>query len=177
MIYNVSQLLKAPVGTALRVDVDPADRLDLEDEHVRLAGDVEGSVRLHRTNQGILADGAVTAPVGLQCDRCLAEYTTTVTVPLREQFYPTIDVNTGLPLQRDPEELTFPIDHNHMLDLREAIRQNLLLALPMQSLCREDCAGLCPQCGKNLNEGPCECVPEVEDSRFSALRALLEDSL
>lgn len=176
MIYNVAQLLKAPVGTSMRVELDPADDLTLDDEHVRLAGDVAGSVKLHRTNQGILADGSVTAPVRLECDRCLDEYTVTTTFPLLEHFYPTIDVITGAPLPRDPAELAFPIDHNHLLDLREAIRQNLLLSLPMRSLCREDCAGLCPQCGQNLNEGTCDCVPEVEDTRFDALRALLEDA-
>jgi uncharacterized protein len=176
MIYNVAQLLKAPVGTTLRVDIDPQDAIRLDDQGVRLDGDVAGSLRLHRTNQGILADGTVVAPVQLQCDRCLTDYATTLTFPLREQFYPTVDVNTGVPLPRDPEEMAFPIDHNHQLDLREAIRQNLLLALPMQSVCREECAGLCPQCGKNLNEGPCDCTPEVEDARLDALRALLEDA-
>jgi DUF177 domain-containing protein len=176
MIYNVAQLLKAPVGTTLRVDIDPSDTLTLNDDRVNLAGDAEGSVKLTRTNQGILADGTVTAPVRMQCDRCLDEYTTTITFPLREQFYPTVDVNTGVPLPHDAEEIAFPIDHNHLLDLREAVRQNLLVSLPMQSLCREDCAGLCPQCGKNLNEGACNCVPEEQDSRFEALRALLEDA-
>ena len=176
MIYNVAQLLKAPVGTTLRVEIDPHDGIALDDERVRLAGDVDGSVKLHRTNQGILADGTVTAPVSLHCDRCLEEYTTTLRFPLREQFYPTVDVTTGVPLHAVQEDIAFPIDHNHLLDLREALRQNLLLALPMQSLCREDCSGLCPQCGKNLNEGPCDCAPEAEDSRFDALRALLQDS-
>jgi uncharacterized protein len=175
MLYNVAQLLKSPVGASLRADLDPADAFDLDDEHVSLAGDVAGSVRLHRTNQGILADGTVTAPVRLQCDRCLEDYTTTVTFPLREQYYPTIDVNTGVPVPRDPQEMAFPIDQNHMLDLREAVRQNLLLALPMQSLCREVCAGLCPQCGKNLNDGPCTCEPDAQDTRFEALRALLDN--
>jgi uncharacterized protein len=174
MIYNVAQLLKAPVGTSLRVDLDPSDRLELGEERVALAGDVSGSARLHRTNQGILADGTVTAPVRLQCDRCLEPFTTTVTFPLLEQFYPTIDVNTGVALPAIEDEMVFPIDQNHLLDLREAIRQNLLLALPMQSVCREDCAGLCPQCGQNLNEGSCDCVPEVVDDRFEALRALLD---
>ena len=62
------------------------------------------------------------------------------------------------------------------LDLREAIRQNLLLALPMKALCRENCAGLCSQCGKDLNEGSCDCVFEVEDDRFKSLRQLLEET-
>ena len=51
--------------------------------------------------------------------------------------------------------------------------KNLLLALPTRALCREECAGLCAQCGKDLNEGPCDCQPQIEDERFSALRSLL----
>lgn len=174
MIYNVAQLLKAPVGTVQRVDLDPADQLWLAEEHVHLAGAVQGSVRLHRTNQGILADGTVTAPVELLCDRCLEPFTTMLTFPLREQFYPTVDVTSGLSLPPAENELVFPIDQNHELDLRESLRQNLLLALPMRALCREDCAGLCPHCGHNLNEGPCACPPDAPDARFAALRELLD---
>ena len=174
MIYNVAQLLKAPVGATLDVELDPADRLELSDEHVRLAGDVAGQARLHRTNQGILADGSASAPVELTCDRCLEPYTTAVTFPLREQFYPTVDVVTGVELPAPDTDVAFGISQNHVLDLREALRQNLLLALPMQSLCRPDCAGLCSQCGRNLNTGACDCVPESGDDRFAALRALLD---
>ena len=82
-------------------------------------------------------------------------------------------MNTGISLPETDNELIFPIDQNHQLDLREAIRQNLLLALPMQPLCKETCAGLCPQCGKNLNEGSCNCQPPI-DERLSALADLLK---
>ncbi|HEV2237661.1 MAG TPA: YceD family protein [Ktedonobacterales bacterium] len=174
MIYNVAQMLKAPVGATLDVALDPADRLELGDDRMRLAGDVAGSVRLHRTNQGILADGSATAPVELTCDRCLEPYTTAISFPLREQYYPTVDVVTGVELAAPASETAFGISPNHTLDLREALRQNLLLALPMQSLCRPDCAGLCPQCGRNRNTDPCDCVPESGDDRFAALRALLD---
>jgi uncharacterized protein len=174
MIYNVAQLLKAPVGASMRVDLDPADRFELGEEGVRLAGDLTGAVRLHRTNQGILADGEVTTVVERQCDRCLEPFRSSITFPLREQFYPTIDIATGVPLPATEDELVFPIDQNHVLDLREAIRQNLLLALPMRSVCREDCRGLCPRCGQNLNVGPCDCEPEADDERFGPLRALLD---
>lgn len=177
MIYNVAQLLKSPVGASLRVALDPDDQLELKEDAIRLAGPVEGAVRLHRTNQGILVDGMATAPVEMQCDRCLEPFTTTVTFPLREQFYPTIDVNTGVALPAVTDELVFFLDQNHHLDLREAIRQNLLLALPMRALCRDDCAGLCPTCGRNLNHGACQCVPEVLDSRFETLRALLDEQV
>jgi uncharacterized protein len=61
-----------------------------------------------------------------------------------------------------------------LLDLTEAIRQRVLLEIPMVTLCREDCAGLCSQCGHNLNLGPCDCKPEV-DTRFSVLQKLLQN--
>lgn len=173
MIFNVAQLLKSPVGTTQTGALDDADTLDLREEGIERAGPITGTVRLHRTNQGIYADGRVEVPVRLQCTRCLDEFTTTINFPLREEYYPTIDVNTGVPVPAPESELAFPIDRHHEVDLREAIRQNLLVALPVKALCREDCAGLCPQCGKNLNEGPCDCVPETADARFAVLRDLL----
>jgi uncharacterized protein len=175
MIYNVAQLLKAPVGTAQVVELDPADELELGDESVGLAGPLSGRLRLRRTNQGILVDGPIEASVALTCVRCLEPFTQSISFVLEEQFYPTIDVNTGISLPETDNELIFPIDQNHQLDLREAIRQNLLLALPMQPLCKETCAGLCPQCGKNLNEGPCNCQPPM-DERLSVLADLLKGS-
>jgi len=175
MIYNVAQLLKALVGTTQVVDLDETDTLDLEDEAVKLAGSVKGRLRMRRTNQGILVDGPVEALVELECVRCLASFTRPIAFQLEEQFYPTIDVLTGLSLPESDNELIFPIDPNHQLDLREAIRQNLLLALPMQPICKEECAGLCPHCGKNLNEGPCNCPSPVDD-RLSVLGDLLKES-
>ena len=175
MIFNVAQLLKAPVGTSIDVELDDEDHLELLDDEAELAGPITGRLRLHRTNQGIFAAGTVTAPVHLACTRCLKEFDSDITFPLSEEFYPTIDVNTGYPLPvPEDAESAFPINRRHEIDTREAIRQNLVLALPMRALCREECAGLCPQCGKDLNEGPCGCQPQIEDERFSALRSLLD---
>ncbi|MBF6590320.1 MAG: DUF177 domain-containing protein [Ktedonobacterales bacterium] len=176
MIFNVAQLLKAPVGTVQAVELDNEDALDLLDEEIQLTGPITGEMRLHRTNQGIFVSGTVHAPLWLQCSRCLKEFSTELAFPLREEFYPTIDVETGLPLPAPESELAFPITPHHELDLREAIRQNLVLALPIRALCHEECAGLCPQCGKDLNTGSCACQPDVEDERFSVLRGLLNGS-
>lgn len=174
MIFNVAQLLKSPVGTAYDVVLDNDDKLELHDDEAELAGPITGRLRLHRTNQGIFATGTVTAPIHLSCTRCLKEFDSNITFPLHEEFYPTIDVVTGAPVAPpDDPEMSFPINRRHEIDTREAIRQNLVLAMPMRALCREDCAGLCPQCGKDLNEGPCDCTTEVVDERFAPLRELL----
>ena len=177
MIFNVAQLLKSPVGASMDVELDDADHLELLDNEAELAGPITGRLRLHRTNQGVFATGTVTAPVHLACTRCLKEFDSAITFPLREEFYPTIDVNTGYPLPAPEDaESAFPINRRHEIDTRETIRQNLVLELPMRALCREECAGLCPQCGKDLNEGPCDCKLEVVDDRFAALRDLFNGS-
>jgi uncharacterized protein len=63
----------------------------------------------------------------------------------------------------------FPIDGHHIIDMTEAVRQYILLTTPMKPLCREDCAGLCPVCGHNLNQGPCSCPPQGVDPHWAKL--------
>jgi uncharacterized protein len=174
MIYNVAQLLKSPVGMTMDVDLDNDDKLELHDEEAQLAGPITGHVRLHHTNQGIYAEGTAHVPVRLECARCLKSFTTTLALPLREEYYPTIDIETGLPTRLPENEAAFPIDAHHQVDLREAIRQNLVVNLPTQALCREDCQGLCAVCGKDLNAEPHTHAEEVEDERFASLRGLFE---
>jgi uncharacterized protein len=80
----------------------------------------------------------------------------------------------GVPLPLPDEPGCFTIDERHILDLTEAIRQYTLLAIPMKPVCKTNCAGLCPNCGHNLNYGPCNCPPQEVDPRWSKL---IESSL
>ena len=173
MLYNVAQLMKAPVGTSLEYNISEDD-IQL-DEDIKLVGPLKGHVRLRRTNQGLLVDGWVDFTLELSCTRCLKEFEQPMHVNFAEQFYPTVDVVSGLPLPPFDQEEIFPIDAHHQIDLTEAIRQNVLVALPMVTLCQEDCLGLCPQCGHDLNLGPCDCKPEV-DERLSILEQLLQNN-
>lgn len=63
--------------------------------------------------------------------------------------------------------------HDEKLDLDELMREDILLELPTRFLCREDCKGICPVCGKNLNDGPCGCDPQITDARFDMLKNLI----
>jgi uncharacterized protein len=171
LIYNVAQLLKAPVGTALAYDFSEEDA-QLDD--ISTVGPLTGHVRLLRTNQGLLADGWADFTLASTCDRCLKEFERTMHVTFEEQFYPTVDVISGLPMAPFDQEEIFPINEHHEVDLTEAIRQNILTKLPMAMLCREDCLGLCPQCGHDLNLGPCDCAPEA-DTRWNVLEQLLRE--
>ena len=172
MIYNVAQLMKAPVGVSQVNDFHEEDFQ--ADDDIKVVGPLDGHVRMRRTNQGLLVDGWVDLTLQLECDRCLKVFEQPMHIPFEEQFYPTVDVVSGLPLAPFDEEEILPIDAHHELDLTEAIRQNALTALPMVTLCQEDCKGLCSQCGHDLNLGPCECKPEV-DARLSVLEKLLQN--
>ncbi|HLG76522.1 MAG TPA: DUF177 domain-containing protein [Ktedonobacteraceae bacterium] len=171
MIYNVAQLMKSTVGNSITEKIDE-DQIQLDDT-LHVIGPITGQVRMRRVNQGLLVDGWVDLVLELTCARCLKTFEQPMHVPFEERFYPTVDVVTGAPLPLIEEDDVFPIDEHHQVDLTEAIRQNVLLALPMMTLCSEDCAGLCPQCGHDLNLGPCNCEPEVVDSRLNALKSLL----
>lgn len=171
MIFNVAQLMKALVGTSLEADIHE-DNVKLEDLDV--VGPVTGHVRMRRINQGLLVDGWVDLTIRLSCTRCLKDFEQPLHVQLDERFVPTIDVVTGMPLPQNDEDDVFPIDDHHLVDLTDAIRQRVLLDIPMVTLCSEACAGLCAQCGKDLNLGPCDCQPEV-DSRMNVLKTLLQD--
>jgi len=171
MRYNVSQLLKAHSGVSRHYEME-ADIQGL-DEEIKPRDLLRGEIQLMRTTQGILVTGHLRTVVELTCDRCLEPFTVPVEMDLEEEFRPTVDIGTGASLPVVEEEAgQGTIDDHHTLDLAEVVRQGLLLAIPMHRLCRPDCAGLCPECGQNLNEGPCQCQRRVEDPRWAALKEL-----
>ena len=109
-------------------------------------------------NQFLLS-GLLSAQVRTPCGRCLTPVDQCLTVELNEDF----------------DEAEFP-DEDSMMDVGEIAAQVWSASLPMRTLCAEECAGLCPRCGKNLNEGPCDCPAEDIDPRLEVLRSLLYES-
>ena len=184
LVYNVAQLMKEPLGSTRKFELHTAglalgDSPDSHEEGTLDARDLTGMVRVTRLSRDLLVQGDVSADIHVVCSRCLDEFNLPVQGVLEEQFQPTIDVETGRPVQRQPfeeDDTAFNISANHEMDLTEPIRQSLLVALPLKPLCKDDCKGLCPQCGANLNDGPCGCEIENVDNRWAALRELkLED--
>ncbi len=173
MRYNVAQLLKGPTGQRRQYPLDE-DIAGLDPDLTPVAP-LTGTVALTRTSQGILVTGKLKTRLQVECKRCLEPYDVRVQVNLAEEFYPTVFI-ADAPLDRVPkedEDVALMIDAHHILDLTEVIRQGLWLALPMDLLCRPDCAGLCPNCGGNRNLGECQCQEEEIDPRWATLQQLL----
>lgn len=101
---------------------------------------------------GFYWHGRLDGQVRSTCRRCLAEFTTPVSEAVEVVF------STDPDLQEDPSvyPLSEPLTH---VDVRPAVREELVLAVDAYPLCREDCRGLCPRCGADLNRGACDCAP------------------
>jgi uncharacterized protein len=169
MQINVSQLLQEPVGSTREYDIDEA--ADVIGDGEKYA--VRGECQLLRLQRSILTKCVLSMAVELSCVRCLGQFRHPLKIKFEEEFAPTVDVTSGATLPAPEDAGTFTIDEHHILDLTEAVRQYLVMALPMKALCDEDCAGLCPSCGKDLNKGPCDCPPREIDARWSELTKLL----
>jgi uncharacterized protein len=166
--YNVAQLLKELIGSLRDFEVESTG-LDLDGIQT---GPVRGKVKLMCTNRSILAQARFKSSAKVECSRCMKGLEYPLAINLEEEYFPTIDVVSDRPLPPPDDPGMFTIDENHILDLTEATRQYLLLALPMKPLCRADCAGLCPACGQDLNKRSCGCPAVQPDPRWAKLAQL-----
>ncbi len=133
-----------------------------EDPKPDTAVQVKGRLSVTGTNQ-YYWHGHISGDISTECRRCLNEAHGHV-----EAESHIIYAEPGEATEDDPDVYLIDPDARE-LDLRPAIREEWLLAQPRYVLCREDCKGLCPRCGKDLNAGPCDCPPQT-DSRWDSLR-------
>lgn len=170
MSFNVATLLQEPVGSRRRELLD-AEPLAVPDEG--WAGEVSGNVELMRTLRGVLVRAQLRGTPTLECARCLDPFRAEIEIEIAEEFIPLFDLASGARVEpNDDDELR--IDALHQLDLSEAVRQYEQTVLPLQPMCRPDCAGLCPQCGRNRNNGACDCPDLAPVGPLGALAGLGE---
>jgi len=175
MLFNVAGLLNEDVG-ATRTESLDGETIETVDG---VFENIEGTVKLLRTDSTVLVTSEITAEAKQTCSRCLEPARIDLEVLIEEEFYP---INTGLGTgahrgRREPEDPlddeALVIDDKNMLDLSEVFRQALIAALPMAPLCRPDCAGICPICSRDRNREPCDCEGETTDSGLAPLAKLL----
>jgi len=170
----------APEGLDLDEALDPlALHVEGEDEFALASG---GRLRCHAEivdGTTIHVRGALTGRVDVECGRCLERYALDLSTELDLFFLPRL---ADRPEEQEEEvevgdhEVVVGYYEGEQLDLGEVAREQIFLALPFKRLCREDCAGRCPTCGRNRNQGDCGCPEEPEpiDSRLEPLRRLVD---
>ena len=147
--YNVATLLRSAPGTERRYQVDDVT-IDIAPD-LQLAEPINGEVRLSRTGRSILAQAWLTTAIESYCSRCLKPVVAPLELEIEEEALPSIDIDTGLPVDESDEPDALRLDDHHELDLGEPVREAISLAEPITLLCREECRGLCPTCGVDLN--------------------------
>jgi uncharacterized protein len=159
---DLRELARGPVET--RAELSAEDPL-FADMGFALAAPVQVSGRLQATGEGrFYWQGGVRTVVKAECRRCLKELTLPVDAEVGALFSQEPDA------QDDPDAYPLP-PHAEVVDVTPALREELILAAPRYVECRPDCKGLCPQCGKDWNTGPCDCRPAV-DPRWAGLESL-----
>ena len=163
VLFDVSQLMNESSGSTRAFDLGEAFlSLDAANLHR-----VCGTIQMLRTDKGIWVSAKLDTEAPSACSRCLIDFSDPIHVDIEEEFFPSIELLSGSSVE--DAEGNFYMREDHTLDLTAAAVQYFALSVPMKPICREDCAGICPNCGTDLNITPCHCVTDIRDARWNAL--------
>ena len=151
----ILDLATLPKGASRVVVESGAADLDLPPAEWRQP--VRGELMVDRNGDQVSVRGRLKTAAQFECVRCLVGFTQSVDIPF-EVFAERAGAGRRRDEEADLERDSYMQFHDgRRLDLRAEVRETLLLELPLTPRCREDCAGLCPRCGADLNQGPCGC--------------------
>ncbi len=173
MIINVAPLLKEFPGAQADFHI-VEDPIDPNGENAGLSGAgataIDADVIATHTTPGAYLEGRADARFEVECSRCLRMFETPVHADFAEQYYATIGVASGEPLDQAPVDSKI-IGSDFKIDLTPLLREELFLAMPFAPLHSDDCKGLCLVCGRDLNTDP-HSHDEAADARWAKLEAL-----
>lgn len=161
---NVGFLLSAGPGHSQDSRLDSDSPIQIADDLV--VNNIEGTLRLTRTKEGILVQSHLQVGVDAECSRCLDVVQVQVPVDVEELYMHPAPIAGN----------EFFVGADAILDLAPLLRAEVLIQTSQRVLCRPDCKGLCPTCGANRNQESCDCENNRVDPRFAGLRALLDSS-
>jgi len=149
----------------------PSD-VGVEDDSYEIVVPVELEFDIHKDKDKFRLAGRVRTELELTCSRCAEPYRFPVDATFDQRYLPASTAATASDNEVAEDDLETSYYDDDQIDLNELMREQFYLALPMKPLCREDCRGLCAQCGTNLNTGTCDCAPVWEDPRLAALKTI-----
>ena len=163
---NVAEIKKRLVGQKTFAFDLTAEELEISSKEIEILEDVKTEGCISNAGDVLLLEATMSTQVRRTCGRCLKEFTAVTKAEVLEKFYPASADN----IEKD----AFVYDSD-VLDITEPLRESLLLAEPIQALCKEDCQGLCAVCGADLNDGDCGCDKVSVDPRLAALKQFIKN--
>ena len=165
MLLGLSKIIECPgASVPFSTSVDLSDLRYGNSCPVTEAVEASGTVR--NTAGVLVMTGSIRTTIHGICDRCATDFDREIDFPI------DVVLVDELANEENEDEWVFPLEGDSA-DLDDIVRTVFVLNLDSKLLCKEDCKGLCHRCGKNLNDGPCNCQKEL-DPRFAALKQLLE---
>jgi uncharacterized protein len=151
--------------------VDVEEKLTLEE--VSAVSPVTGTLQVNKSDREVIVAGKVTSELDLQCSRCLKGFRRPLDIPVNVVYHPVEEIAEERHELKD-DEMDMGFYRGQEIDLQELVREQVLLNLQMKPLCDENCKGICPNCGADLNAGACRCETRKIDPRLEVLKILLD---
>ncbi|RAK06207.1 uncharacterized protein C8C77_12741 [Halanaerobium saccharolyticum] len=156
MFINLSNLKEIGSRKQVSLELEFHD-LEFANREIEIKDPIKLELEIFNTSDSFVVEGKLKANLILRCSRCLQKYSSPVELDISEDVLKSE--------MEDEEELY----------LDEIIVDNIILSLPMKPLCSDDCKGICPECGQDLNEGECDCEVEALDPRLAKLKDFYND--
>jgi uncharacterized protein len=157
----------------------PPGQIDFSDAAIRQSSPLhaQGAAELlAHTGGEVRVSGEYDVTMETECDRCLGPARLALASRFDLFYRPMSDIAVEEEVAIDEGEAELGFYEGAGMQLEDILREQILLVLPMQRVCREDCKGICPVCGKNRNEVSCDCHLETGDDRWAALRNLKQET-
>lgn len=148
------------------------EELNPVDERVRLIepAQVTGKVRL--AGNDVFVNGHVESRAQVECDRCLQLVELPISADFALEYIPGPEYESSEVAELTEAAMLVAVFDGRAIDVDEVVKEQILLAVPTRMLCRENCKGICPECGTDRNTGDCKCVADDIDPRWAALKNL-----
>lgn len=167
MLIHLEDILQE--GIEIELNLDPDDPAVQE---MNIRGAVTGSLQIRKTGQQVLVLGNVGGKVQLTCARCLKDFIAEIQEKVDIELRPVLDLDRAArERELGSDDLDVEFFRGDALDVGHLAAEQISLAIPMKPLCREDCGGICPDCGADRTLGTCGCEPDT-DPRWNALKDL-----
>lgn len=154
------------------IEFDELITVDLEDETAQLIEPCRISGELKKGIVQIDLSGEVNGKVKIDCSRCITPVETIINVPFKASYITEEHYTKEKESELQGEDFEIAIYDGEKIDLSQLATEQILLNLPTQVFCQENCQGLCPKCGQNLNKEKCSCETKEIDPRWAALKQM-----
>jgi DUF177 domain-containing protein len=148
------------------------DDLNPIDERVKLTAPAFVSGKIRLVGNEVFVNGHVDTRAQVECDRCLKAVKLPVSADFELEYIPGSEYASSGVAELTEAEMSVAVFDGQAIDVDEIVKEQILLAVPTRMLCREDCKGICPECGADRNTGECDCVTSDIDPRWAALKNL-----